>query len=316
MAKLHMISNMKKITFILLLLLTTLSIIAQAIEIPAYEGIIIEKNNYTLHYNEKFEQADWVAYELTKSEVLGSTRRKDSFKVDPAVKTGSATLSDYKGSGYDRGHLAPAADMKMSSESMGESFYMSNMSPQVPEFNRGIWAKLESTVRTWAVDNDSLYIDSGPVLTKAYYPTIGANKVAVPDFYYKVVLDYTGDEVKAIGFILPNKKSTKDLQDYAVTVDEVESITGLDFYPGLDDSIESALESSFDVSLWSFKQYRASQNLVAKVPLETVADRGVSYWINSSSYTRHISSCKYYDNTKKGYFTYKKEGKACGVCGG
>jgi endonuclease G len=92
------------------------------------------------------------------------TKRKDNFRSDPKVKTGSAALSDYKGSGYDRGHLAPAADFKWSATAMSESFYMSNMSPQVPGFNRGIWKNIESTVRNWAVENDEIYIVTGPVL--------------------------------------------------------------------------------------------------------------------------------------------------------
>lgn len=147
--------------------------------------------------------------------------------------------------------------MKMSSGSMSESFYMSNMSPQVPGFNRGIWAKLESYVRTWAFDNESIYVVTGPVLTKDTYPTIGDNEVAVPEFYFKVILDYTGDEIKAIGFILPNSKSSTPLQEYAVTVDDVEVFTGIDFYPTLPDTIEESLESAVDTSLWPFKQFTA-----------------------------------------------------------
>ena len=110
---------------------------------------------YSLSYNEKHEQANWVFYELTIDEVLGSIKRKDQFRADPNIKTGSASLSDYKRSGYDRGHLAPAADMKWSSKAMSESFFMSNMSPQTPSFNRGIWKKLENLVRKWAVENKS-----------------------------------------------------------------------------------------------------------------------------------------------------------------
>ena len=111
-------------------------------------GQIVHHANYTLQYNEEHEQASWVAYRLTSHHLQNpSTKRKDNFRSDPKVKTGSATLSDYKGSGYDRGHLAPAADFKWSSTAMSESFYMSNMSPQVPGFNRGIWKKLESKIR-------------------------------------------------------------------------------------------------------------------------------------------------------------------------
>ena len=219
---------------------------------------IIEHTGYTLSYNEQYEVASWVAYELTKDEVLGEGSREDSFKPDPAVLTGSASLSDYSKSGYDRGHLAPAADFKWSDEAMSDTFYLSNMTPQTGAFNRGIWADLESVVRTFAYDNGSVYVVTGPVLTDGPYDTIGANKVAVPKQFYKVILDYTEPELKAIGFVLPNEKSDKRLQSYAMSVDEVEEITGLDFFPALPDKEEEKLEASFDVSLWSFNKFYAN----------------------------------------------------------
>ncbi len=119
---------------------------------------IIEHSTYILEYNEKYEHAEWVIHLLTQDRVAGSFERTDNFRPDPKVITGSASLADYKGSGYDRGHLAPAADMKWSENVMSESFFMSNMSPQKPGFNRGIWKSLESIVRTWAIENDEIYI--------------------------------------------------------------------------------------------------------------------------------------------------------------
>ena len=219
---------------------------------------IIEHTGYTLSYNEEYEVASWVAYELTKDEVLGEGDREDSFKADPAVRTGSAELSDYRKSGYDRGHLAPAADFKWSDEAMSDTFYLSNMTPQTGEFNRGIWADLESVVRTFAYDNEAVYVVTGPVLTDGPYKTIGANRVAVPKRFYKVILDYTEPGLKAIGFVLPNEKSDKRLQSYALSVDEVEEITGLDFFPALPDDQEEMIESSYDVSLWSFNKFYAN----------------------------------------------------------
>lgn len=225
------------------------------LELPAMtkDEQIIKHTGYTLSYNEEYEVANWVAYELTRDEVLGSGVREDSFKPDPDVRTGSATLADYRGSGYDRGHLAPAADFKWSSEAMSDTFFLSNMTPQEPSFNRGIWADLEAVVRTMAYDNGSVYVVTGPVLTDGPYKTIGDNKVAVPKRFYKVILDYTEPELKAIGFVLPNENSDKPLQAFATTVDEVEAITGIDFFPLLPDDIEEKLESSTDTSLWSFR---------------------------------------------------------------
>ncbi len=137
----------------------------------------------------------------------------------------------------------------MSPESMSESFYMSNMSPQVPGFNRGIWKKLEAQVREWVVEFGSLYIVTGIIVVEGY-ETIGDNEVAVPQFYYKVLMDYTETELKAIGFILPNEKYSVPLRDYAVTVDEVELRTGVDFFYVLDDEVEDNLESNIDIEVW------------------------------------------------------------------
>ncbi len=136
-------------------------------------------------------------------------------------------------------------------DGMSASFFMSNMSPQDPSFNRGIWKKLEEQVRSWAVENREIYVVTGPVLTDGPYQYIGVNKVAIPKHYYKVVLDYLEPELKAIGFILPNKKGTYPLSQYAVTVDEVERITDIDFFYILSDDVEEMLESELDLSLWS-----------------------------------------------------------------
>ena len=216
---------------------------------------LIRHTGYTLSYNEEHELPSYVAYELTRAEVLGGGEREDSFKEDKAVRTGSAELSDYRGSGYDRGHMAPAADFKWSAEAMSDTFFLSNMAPQDPSFNRGIWADLEAVVRTMAYDNGSVYVVTGPVLTDGPYKTIGKNEVSVPKRFYKVVLDYTEPEIKAIGFVLPNEGSDRSLQSYAVSVDEVERITGLDFYPRLPDDEEERIEEECDPSLWSFNAF-------------------------------------------------------------
>lgn len=229
-------------------------------EIPATgnEKLIVHHTAYSLLYSEEHEQAIWIAYELTSEETNKKFDRSDKFIVDPDIKTGSATTADYTGSGYDRGHLAPAADMSWSNETMQESFYYSNMSPQDPSFNRGIWKKLEELVRTWAVDNVSLYVVTGPILSDNL-PTIGSNKVSIPKFYYKVLLDYSQPDFKAIGFIIPNQGSKADLSSFAVSIDKVEQLTGLNFYPNLPDQQENSLESSICISCWSWKANKSSK---------------------------------------------------------
>lgn len=215
---------------------------------------------YTLEYAEEFEQARWVGYELTREEVTSTAaERTDNFKPDPAITTGSATDEDYRKSGYDRGHLAPAADMKFSVEAMNTCFYYSNMSPQNASFNRGVWAALEAMVRTWAVENGAVYVITGPVLTSPPYKTIGPDKVAVPAYFYKVILDYRDPERKAIAFLLPNQKLPRSPMQWACSVDQAEAVTGLDFFPQLPDAEESRLESSFNISKWPQIEYKGKK---------------------------------------------------------
>ena len=215
---------------------------------------IVKHTGYTLSYSEDDEQAFWVAYVLTKEHVeQRSAKRTNKFIDDPAVRTGSATNADYARSGYDRGHLAPAADMGWSETTMKESFFFSNMSPQEPSFNRGFWKDLEEQVRAWAIDNERIYIATGPVLS-GNLERIGPSGVSVPRYYYKVILDYTQPELKAIGFIMPNQKSTRSVKDFAVPVDSVERFTGIDFFYTLPDDLEKHLESQADLNLWSWKQ--------------------------------------------------------------
>jgi endonuclease G len=234
----------------------SLSIPAQGIrnlEIPKTQshGAVISHVAYTLEYNETHEQASWVAYVLTKEKTVRVAERTNKFLSDPMVKTGSADNGDYSKSGYDRGHLAPAADMGWSAKAMAESFYFSNMSPQVPAFNRGIWKRTEELVRTWAIAYDSLYIVTGPVLN-GKLPSIGANQVSIPNYYYKVILDYHQPEVKAIGIIMPNADSSEPIQHFAVSVDSVEHLTGIDFFPLLNDVEESKLEKQTCIPCWQW----------------------------------------------------------------
>lgn len=217
------------------------------------QGNLVYHSDYILSYSEPNEQAEWVLYELTSSELGHRTKRSDDFREDPLIKTGSATPADYAKSGYDRGHLAPAADMSANPKLMSESFFMSNMSPQAPQFNRGVWKKLEQQVRDWANAYHKIYVLTGPVLTEPLYDSIGKNRVTVPLHYYKVIyLDNPGDDDHMIGFLLKNEGSKEDLSHFVVSVDEIEKLTGLDVFPQLEDQLEDELESNIDTNFWTF----------------------------------------------------------------
>lgn len=196
-----------------------------------------------------------------------NVKRTNDFRPDPEIAGGSATLADYKKSGYDRGHLTPAGDMVFSREAMSETFYMSNMCPQVAAFNRGIWKDLEDQVREWVRLYGAAYVVSGPVLSKPAeeYPSIGESKVAVPELFYKVILVpiyedgaeqdspealETCADVIAIAFVIPNKGCEGDFWQYAASVDEVEEITGLDFFPLLEDDVEKRVEAECNPRPW------------------------------------------------------------------
>lgn len=224
-----------------------------ALGVPGKADSIIDRPGYSLGYIEYHEQPAWVVYHMTYEEaVTKAAKRGDNFQEDPKVPTGSATLADYRRSGYDRGHLAPAADMAFSVRTMDDSFYMSNMSPQKPQFNRGIWKDLEAQVRQFAITEKDIYVVTGPILPKTKTVTIGANKVTVPTHYYKVIYDRTPPE-KMIGFILPNEGSNKRLQDFAVTVDAVEEATGLNFFSLVPLPKQEQLESTVSVRDWLWK---------------------------------------------------------------
>ncbi|MCR5218911.1 MAG: DNA/RNA non-specific endonuclease [Treponema sp.] len=232
------------------------------LELPLCPAVIQGKNcpDHELHeysgfrlcYRESYELAEWVSYTLTSEELVKESSRTNDFRSDDSITTGSASPADYYKSGYDRGHLAPAADLAWSKASMSESFLMSNMTPQTPSFNRKIWMYLETQVREWAQRYGAVTVVTGPVLDKkaSEYPSIGENQVAVPEYFYKVLLVKDGDSYQAIAFLIPNEGWTGTFWDYAVSVDEVEESTSLDFFAALDDRTESAVESSFLPDFW------------------------------------------------------------------
>lgn len=217
---------------------------------------IIKHKNYTLRYEEDYEVPAWVAYKLRGEYTKGiANRAGNQFIPDRKVKNNSALTGDYSNSGYDRGHMLPAGDFKCCQELMDETFFMSNIAPQVPDFNRGIWENIESRVRGWAVRDEEVFVVTGPVLRKGL-PTIGRyNDVAVPEFFYKIVLFYqpkSGKTPRMIAFLLPNEALFgKRMNSYVVSVDEVEKTTGLDFFAKLPADIQTKLEANSSWSDWT-----------------------------------------------------------------
>lgn len=211
---------------------------------------IIKHKGYTVSYNTDTRNPNWVGYTLTNEEVQGSVKRDDGFCCDPQVKGAQACDDDYKNSGYDRGHLAPAADMKWSKEAMEESFYLSNVSPQNKNLNRGVWKKLEELCRDKAELYGEVVIVTGPVFNGKKHKTIGENRVAVPDAFFKVVLSNYNGKPRAVGFYFENKAGKKKLKEYAKSIDEIEAITSLDFFSSLPDDIEDEMEKNFSAPFW------------------------------------------------------------------
>ncbi|MCQ2607540.1 MAG: DNA/RNA non-specific endonuclease [Bacteroidales bacterium] len=212
---------------------------------------IIEHVGYTVSYNEQWHIPNWVAYELTDEEVQGTVPRKGNgnFIPDPLVSGVEIMSSDYSGSGYDRGHMAPAGDMKWSVQAMQESFYLSNICPQNPNLNSGDWRILEEKIRTWAGYYKSIYVVCGPLVDKNP-KVIGTKNIAVPSAFFKVLLRVTDSGVETIGFIFPNQAGHKPLSSYMVPVDTIEQMTGIDFFSTLPGKLEKETEKSYCAECW------------------------------------------------------------------
>lgn len=227
----------------------------EGIEIPTItekrSDRVITHKGYTVSYNYDWKIPNWVAYELTDWEVQGEVPRYDRFKPDPMVPQGAtATTNDYKYSGYDRGHMAPAADMKWDEQVMKESFYLSNICPQNPNLNGGVWKDLEEQVRDLASQKGKIFVVCGPIVNDMSN-TIGENKVVVPQAFYKVLLQEENGKVHTIGFVYENVSGRKPMSTYAMTVDEVEKLTNIDFFPSLPNKIENKVEAEVDFSKWT-----------------------------------------------------------------
>lgn len=251
--------KIRKLTFYCFLFFSLSSYGQDFNYLPTSNGELVKHAYYSLSYLEEHEQPEWVAYYLSPDMLKKVYKRKNSFKADPLVSTLSASYADYTSTpDFDAGHLLPCRQMQFDCTSMSETFFMSNMSPQRSSFNRHKWSQLEKLERNMAWRNNGLYIVTGPVLSSVS-GTIGkSNKISIPEYYYKVFLRYDSSESKAIAFLLPNRKEKTPLKDYVVSVDSVETLTGIDFFPALDDILEDKLEVDSDKSLWSFSNPNAN----------------------------------------------------------
>lgn len=236
--------------------------------LPVPVNNLVKHTYYSLSFNKTNEEPNWVYYVLTDSMVINSGQeRSNKFEEDKMVDGGSAKPSDYTKSGYDRGHLCPAGDMAFNPVAMNESFLMSNITPQTPDFNRGIWKSLESDVRSWALKEHKLIIVTGPVF-KDNKGTIGRDKVVVPGYFFKLIYDATGSP-RLIAFLIPNEKTNRPLTDFAVTTDEVEKLTGYDFFSQLPDDQELKLESHVELAGW-FDGYKTNEPLANQADEQSV----------------------------------------------
>lgn len=211
--------------------------------------LIIRRIAYCLSYNPELLIPNWVAWHLTAEHADGEWPRDNKYYEDVEVPTPRATDDDYKGTGLTHGHMCPAGDNKWNSEAMRESNLLTNICPQHSSLNSGVWNTIERDCRKWAKKYGEVYIVCGPILLNEEHQTIGRNKIVVPEAFYKVVLRLKPSP-KAIGFIVRNNDGAKKRDQYINTVDEVERITGIDFYPALQDSIENEVESYSNIEDW------------------------------------------------------------------
>lgn len=246
--------------FLLFIFLTSSAVYAGPLEsckeytrygVPGNNGDILCRKGYLLAHDSERKTPIWVAEHLTSERANATRSRSNAFKADPNLKRGRrAELSDYKNSGFDRGHMAPSADMRWDAQAMKESFYLSNMVPQVPDMNQHIWKDLEEKVRNWAIERGELYIYTGPIYAEGMeHDTIGANNVSVPTHIYKIIFDPV--QLESVAFIMPNSElDPADMPGYIVSIREVEQQTGLDFLSKLSKRRQDMIEIEKAPDLW------------------------------------------------------------------
>lgn len=223
------------------------------LELPAIESddYLIEYQGYVSSYDALSKTPEWVAYELTKDETYGDAVRDGKFfSPDERVLLPQADDYDYRGSGWTRGHLAPAADFRWSDDAMWETFHFTNCCPQDEELNNGMWNTLEKKCRTWARRFGKVYIVTGPIIGENRYGTIGDSRVIIPDAFFKAVMVNDGERWQSIAFVMQNRSYNDNMQRCAMSVDELEELTGYDFFAAMDDAVEADVEKNYKLSFW------------------------------------------------------------------
>lgn len=226
---------------------------------PISNEILVKHAAYMASYNPQHRIPNYVVHVIPKDILYGSAKRTNNFRIDPLIKIPMADSADYWNSGYDRGHMAASADFKWSYNALSESYFYTNIIPQNKALNQGAWNRLEMQIREWAIDNDELVVVTGPII-KENLPKIpqGSQQVSIPQYIYKIVLDYYPPTYKAIAFLYPNKDVPYELEKHVVSIDSIESLTNIDFFPKLPDSLETTLEAEQD--LYHFdKKYKQHQ---------------------------------------------------------
>lgn len=211
---------------------------------------VIWHKGYVVSFNTDTRLPNWVAYELTHVEAVGTCKRNGRFFADPEVKGRQATYDDYRNTGWDKGHIAPAGDMKWDDQAMLESCYFTNVCPQNHNLNGGVWRSLEEKCRDYACRYESVYIAAGPIVGEARNGTIGDNQVVIPDAFYKVLLVCVNGQYEGIGFYFENVAGHKPMKSYAMTIDEIEALTHIDFFFSLPDKIEDEVEARINDEIW------------------------------------------------------------------
>lgn len=223
------------------------------IELPAILSSeqVIRHIGYVTSYNSETLNPNWVAYELTSEELLGQNKGKSSFCFDPDVVGRKSMREDYRNDdNWDKGHMAPKADMKWSVQAYEESFFLSNICPQNHDLNSGVWLKTENLARRYAERYGKAYIICGPIFNERKYGTLGNNHVWIPDSFFKAILIPTSSGYESIAFLMPNSPQANPLSSYAMSVNNLESAVGRNLFISLDDKIEEDVENRLNLKFW------------------------------------------------------------------